>query len=742
MRHLIFLIHLLFFFTTFAQSGYQLSSKKTTLTFSKNKNGYSLSFFLKKTPIYSQEKPAIIAVITKDGHRKIYKKAYNEVKNENDKGYICQAEIETMGGAVFKITDVFTKSKNDDIYEVSRIVKVIHEGTNEIGFSSCFTLKTFQESAISDFDFFVPSIWYKDNRYVSKKALASNMTDSLFWFREDRMPLPIFMLRNKKDGTTFSIFHKNADGSTFAGEDGTKTIVDDRMQFAALGMTHYKQTSVGLWYPGTEGERTGIFGMTLKKKTANRFHPLQKKITQKYTVAFSLTSTSDFPSALQTTWQKYYTLEKPKLYAVDLEKVVNGQIGILNHYWKEINNTAGFPFRIKLNGVLESKFDYNYNMGFVGQQTGNAAMLIRQGFKLKDTVLRNKGEKVIKFWVENAIMPSGIPRTWFDPYPQTWRENYPTHLRVLGDGMHGIMLAYSYEKKNGIAKPKWLRACEKVANWLQSVQNEDGSFYQQYNFNTGKIVSDSKNNTSNVIPFLADLYLATHRHSYLKIALKAGDFIYEDTHKKYKYAGGVADNPNIMDKESASMALRAFLALYDIDKNKKWLDAAKQAAFYYQTWVFSWDVPIPKNDKNAIFPYFRNVTGLSQIATGNNAADVYAAIDAFNFYRLYLYTNDAQLLYFAKMLYRNTKQYINWDAKNPIPNMAKNFMGEAVTVVVPRGHGVTYFLPWESYTMLAPLFLLQDTFHSVSYDVEEVEKLNKTLKDSLHDKYAKTGGLN
>jgi gliding motility-associated-like protein len=583
----------------------------------------------------------------------------------------------------------------------------------------------------------VPSVWYKDNKDVSPRALASDLTDNDYWFREDRLPLPVVMLRQKDNGVTFSVFHKDADGTTFKSEDGLNRVIDGRMKFASVGLHNNKQPLIGMLYPGTEGERTGIFGMANSRRWAYRSHPVQLNYIQNYSAALRLSKENDYISALKNTWNTYYKIQNPDYYNVDLTKVYDQHIAILDKYWRSINNSAGVPFRIKVGGVAVDA-DYNWDMGFVGQEIPNASLMIREALKSNKADLKSKGEQMVDFWAEKSLPQSGIPRTWYDPYPQTWRQ-IPTHMRTLGDGMNGMLWAWNFEKKKGVDKKNWLKMAAKVADWLISVQNIDGSFYQQYDFNNSTVTNNTKNNTSNVLPFLVDMYNITGTEKYKQTALKAGDFIYTEIYQNFRYAGGAADNPNVPDKEAVSMALRAFLALYDIDKDSRWLDASKQAAYYYQTWVYAWPVPIPADDEGTIFPKGRQVTGLSAIATANNAADTYAAVDAFNIYRVYLYSGDESLLNFSKLLLQNTKQYVNWDTANPIHGFAPGFLGEAMTIIIPRGHGVDYYLPWQTFNLLEPMVLFEDVFGS--YNMASLQNMSMTERKAAQDKYSLNRGF-
>src|SRR5690606_9113667 len=113
----------------------------------------------------------------------------------------------------------------------------------------------------------------------------------------------------------------------------------------------------------------------------------------------------------------------------------------------------------------------------------------------------------------------------------------------------------------------WLQFCKTAANWVLTKQNSDGSFPRSIDFVTNTVRNAEKTNTSHIIPFLVELYFATHTDAYKQAALEAGNFLYNDSYVNFKYIGGTPDHPNIPDKEAASMALRAYLALYDLTKD-------------------------------------------------------------------------------------------------------------------------------------------------------------------------------
>jgi len=683
--------------------------------------------------IYEQQMPLVAELVNSDNTVSWVDAMYSGLTVRGD-SVICTGTLTGKGGSSLAFSDAYKKLPNGS-FEVVRDVKVVNVGT-ETGFSTRVGFQRNVNSNVTDYDYFVPAIWYKHNSYVPADALASSMADEFYWFREDRLPLPIFMARDRTSGQTFSVFHKDADGATFSGEDGLARIIDGRIKFASVGMQNSVRPLIGVTYPGSEGERTCIYGMAdQNNRWAYRSHPITANFEQHYKVAFALTHEDSYLSALKNTWSSYYNLENPSVYNCDLAVIYHDQINLLNKYWKSINNSPGFPFAIQLNGMAPDA-DYNWNMGFVGQQPSNAALLIREGFISGDEQLRSKGEQIVDWWAANAFNENGAIRTWYDPWPQTWRTGYETFMRVLGDGLMGMLWAWKFEKENGIAKDNWLQFCRAAADWVLTKQNSDGSFPRSIDFVTNTVRNVEKTNTSHIIPFLVELYFATHNDTYKQAALEAGNFLYNDSYVNFKYIGGTPDHPNIPDKEAASMALRAYLALYDLTKNTQWMEAALQAAYYYQTWIYCWNVPIPQDDVAATYPKTRGTTGLSIIDLAGGC-DTYAAIDAFAFYRMYLYSDDKMFLNIARLCLKNTKQALNWDRSKPIPGYGDPGIAvEAMNLIPPRGHSVGFYVTWEAYNFIEPMVLFKDVFGDM--DVDVIEK--KANKKSLLQAYSATRG--
>lgn len=675
---------------------------------------------------YTPDKPLSLEV---NGER--LDGSYAKISQEKNGTLVCQGVITTPCGTQFLFTDRYL-AEQPGAFELRRSVVIQNANPGDQFFNSLFGVQVTDKGALEDNEFFVPGVWYRTNfKTQMAGALAKNPADHFFLFREDRLPLPLVTVRDPSNGDTVSLIHAAAEPTTFTGDRGVDRIVDERMQFGSIGVRHMGGTSIAFMFPGSEGEKNHVVRRA-SDDWALRSHPVKAGIQHHYKLVLRFSKTGSYPEAVETTWKHAFQLYQPQLRPVDVKAAFAGLIDTLDHYSVSKGYDApGFPFSVYLpSGDVRV---YNYQMGFVGRQLPNAYFLIHQGILEKRADLRRKGVEIVDFWAKNSQLPSGLPRTWYDPATAedatgSWRKNDNpkggTAMRVATTGMEGMLSAWQLMKRNGTEQPDWLAACRKFGDWLVANQNDDGSYHLSYSHDLtdGKHLptEPGKSTTTNPIRFLVMLHQATEDARYRDAAIRAGKFSLTNIHQPYHYAGSVVDNPNVIDRESGQEALYAFLALFDLTQEKPWLDAAVQAARYTETWMYAYEIPAEIGSSNTDFPQDRSIVGQTLIATGQSAGDLGFAFSSFDYYRLYLFTGDPHSLTIAKILIHNTKQSLNWDS-SLYPGKPKGLQLEAFTVTTPRRKGVMECLSWNYTAHLDPLVRFQDAFGSM--DIEAIEKL-------------------
>jgi hypothetical protein len=184
-------------------------------------------------------------------------------------------------------------------------------------------------------------------------------------------------------------------------------------------------------------------------------------------------------------------------------------------------------------------------------------------------------------------------------------------------------------------------------------------------------------------------------------------------------------------------AVDSFLSLYEATDDKKWLDAATRAADFTETWLYGWNVPMPRDDPKVSLPAGKTTVGMSLIAVGHSGADVFLAFAPFAYQRLAAYTGDAHYAAVARVLMDGTRQYV--DVNGSAGYARSGLVTEATNVAAPRGHGVNVWLPWCTAAVVEPMLDFQEAFGTV--DIDRIQKMPvEVQKDQLRAYVKNLGG--
>jgi hypothetical protein len=269
-------------------------------------------------------------------------------------------------------------------------------------------------------------------------------------------------------------------------------------------------------------------------------------------------------------------------------------------------------------------------------------------------------------------------------------------------------------------------------------QKPDGSFPRSWYPGTDKIYDDNYQCTYNAMAFLVkvsdvtgDDFWTAHggKFPFLTAAKKAGDFVWGTYQNNEQYVGGTIDNNNIQDKEAGTLSLEGYLALYENTKDNKWLDHAKAAADYAETYIYGWNVPMPEDqtDKDLQWKKDASTIGVTKISTSGSGVDQWMAGDVDEYARLYKYTNDPHYKDIATMLLHNTKNMVAlpgrlWDLYEP--GAQQEHWGISSGRGQARHRGA---LPWVTVNHITGIFALKDFDMTLYNEIAGADKA-KTKK--------------
>lgn len=627
---------------------------------------------------------------------------------------VAKGEVSTAHGSTVTFTDTYTP--DGDAFVLQRNATITQANAQEdLSFNSAFTLGPAEPGPIGNYGFFVPGLWYDQNAGIAPGSIASDMSQKYFYIREMRMALPLVMLYDPASQLALALSHDDADPATQVQENQAGWWVDESITYASLGAQQVPSVQLAFVYPGWEGEITYI---SPRASWAYRSHPMREGFEHSYKIRLSVGSMADFTAAMKQTWRYHFDLYRPQPAQVPLGAVFSDEIDLLDTYAQPYNGVMGLPFVAQLpDGLVQA---VSYQMGYVGQQIPAAYQLLRWGILHGEPGRAAKGTAMLDFWAKESPTSSGLPMTWYNVLPATWR-GYPTYLRVASDGMDGVYRAAAFVRSKGQPNTLWEDFAKGYADWLVSHQNSDGSWYRAYNFDSTPYDAGTYD-TTQPIRFLVHMAQLTGNNGYLQAALKGGQYAYGTTYEKSMYVGGTPDTTSI-DKEAAVEALHAFLALYDATQEEQWLQAAVAAADYTETWQYAWTYQVNTQfAPGADIPAYRlyGTRGQGIISTGGSGTDVYLAVEVFDYYRLYLYTGDTHYKDFALYLATETKLSTNWSGRlgYAYPGLAE----EAIDLSSLTYGGVRAWLPWITVAETQPLSELEDAFGNI--DINVIEKLS------------------
>ena len=208
----------------------------------------------------------------------------------------------------------------------------------------------------------------------------------------------------------------------------------------------------------------------------------------------------------------------------------------------------------------------------------------------------------------------------------------------LGTGAYGYFEAYDMLLSVGIEKPEYLKAALDTVDFALENQDGQGCFAKLWD-DDGNV--RAKNGTVGcffVHPILI-AYRKTGNEKYLNSAKRAFDFYYGELEREGFTTAGALDTYNI-DKESSSPLLRAALALYEVSKDRSYVDKAEKIAWYLCTWMMHFTVAYPEDCVISKLGY--DTFGGTSVSTPHNALDQYALRDVLSFLKLYELTGFVQ----------------------------------------------------------------------------------------------------
>jgi hypothetical protein len=664
---------------------------------------------------------------------------YTSLRETAAGDWLGAGSLRVANGVTLEFTDRWDAAQNT--LRLRREVCV--RGNASGGFTSVAAFRVPDARPWPEMEWFVPGMIYGNFDHMRDNSFGAGNYykpgDYTVWIREDRMPAPLLAAR-LPNGATVAVLNSAPDGATTAAEGQSfsrEPMADARFRFGSIIAEERPEgTTLGYAMPGAEGtlsygRKTGR-GPENEQRWRHRYNPLENNFVQRYEVSFHFDHTAGTNELISRSWRWAWDMLGPRPNPQDIDTMRTNMVDVLAENFMEIEDRAGVQFLALAVPGGKPHPNPKVILGFTGYALGSAEMMLfeaeRNPNSERSRQLRRNAGKAIETFLrmpvnpplnEGFLLKSGAPQVSTWPSGRTVTEEQSIYLRSFCDDMKSLMRAYEREEKAGRLHPEWIAWVRQFADWLLTQRQPDDGFPRSWHALSGKLRSASTTGTFNVVPFYAQLYRITGHKSYLDTALRAGEFAWNTGHARARFTGGTIDNPDVIDKEAATISLEGYLALHHVTRDPKWLDRARIAADIAETWMYIWNVPMPEDADNEKLHWKRGVStvGIQLIATGHSLNDAYMAWDVESYARLARETGDTHYLDVARILLHNTKAMVG------TPDDLRGTRGpgwqqEHYCFTLPRGLGRhREWLPWVTVSHLRGINDLFD------YDFELYKEL-------------------
>ena len=348
---------------------------------------------------------------------------------------------------------------------------------------------------------------------------------------------------------------------------------------------------------------------------------------------------------------------------------------------------------------FRENFLQDWQIGWTGGMISTYPLLFAGNEQTKKNVLKN-----FDWLFPNGISPSGFyydagrnGTEWIagdirKPQSKNW------HLvRKSGDAVWYILKQFMLMEKQGITvKQSWKEGNQKVCDAFVKLWNKYHQLGQFVDAYTGDIAVGGSSG-GGIVP--AALTLASayyHQPEYLETAKAIAAYYNENFTKKGITCGGPGDALQNFDSESSYGLVESYTTIYEVTKEKQYLQMAENAAKQFATWVVSYNYKFI--DTTAYAKANIHTTGSVYANTQNkHTAPGICTASGIALLKLYRFTGNVFYINLLHDIAHNITQYLP-HPKKPLGNAYFGWVSERINMTDWEGlENIGYVLPLSTW---------------------------------------------
>lgn len=269
-----------------------------------------------------------------------------------------------------------------------------------------------------------------------------------------------------------------------------------------------------------------------------------------------------------------------------------------------------------------------FELAWCGQNIMLSRLLIEDYVKFGHEENLHDGVEIVDNWVNGCVSSAGLISDQLRAHMDV--EHGRTDICNMSYGVYEVVRVYKLLKSIGIEKPEYLAAAEKVCDFLVRDFNTENGFAKAYSL-SGEHLSEGGTVGAFAILPLCELYSICNKNEYLTTAKAAMEFYCARDLDKFTCSAGALDTCCV-DKETSAPLIAAGIMLNDLTGEKKYLEYAEKAAYYFVSWMYHYSPAYLEDDD--ISQLGINLVGYTAVSAQHHHLDDYGLMVVPHLYRL------------------------------------------------------------------------------------------------------------